>query len=110
MSLNRYIYIASRRYHGARFREDLMSTKELKGYWGGVRNRMVHRLMDNHSLEALVVKRGGYNRNVRGLSCRVKDGHLVAHNYSIFRARKPSPMTDKKIDPGQVGLFGRLLI
>ncbi len=95
MSLNRYIYIASWRYHGAHFREDLMSTKELKGYWGGVRNRMVHRLMDNHSLEALVVKRGGYNRNVRGLSCRVKDSYLVAHNYSIFRARKTIVPNDR---------------
>lgn len=64
-----------------------MSKHELKGYWGGVQVRMNHKLNKHHHLEALVVRHSGYNRNVRGLSFRVKDGHLAYHSYSDKRQR-----------------------
>lgn len=65
-------------------------SKHLKGYWGGVQSRMNQKLNQYHHLEALVVRHAGYNRNVRGLSFRVKDGHLVHHHYGNERLRRGS--------------------
>ncbi|EJL6404739.1 hypothetical protein NMS23_003556 [Vibrio parahaemolyticus] len=62
-------------------------SKQLKGYWGGVQERMKQKLDKHHHLDALVVRHAGYNRNVRGLSFRAKDGHLVHHRYRDERQR-----------------------
>lgn len=58
-----------------------MSTKALKGYWGEIQRQMVHQLAERRHLSALVVGWRRYNRNNRGLSYRVEDGHLVYQRY-----------------------------
>lgn len=63
-------------------------SQNLKGYWGIIQSQMNQKLNKNHHLEALVVRHARYNRNVLGLSFRVKNGHLVRHHYGDKRQHK----------------------